>query len=470
MDCMKLDMSFQEILQSDLPTSLERFGKDVDEKWIDEALHETGTASVRRRKIPATLVVWLVISMALFRDRSIQEVVSHLGLVLSNRKKDNPDTTSISPGAIPAARYRVGAAPLQRIFQRTAQAWANAAAVGDRWRGLSLYGIDGTTFRIPDTDENREDFTLPASGRGQAGYPQVRLVALMALRSHLISAAAFGAYSGKKTGEHSLAQELWPQLPEQSLIIMDRGLLDYGVFFRLSHDDDGNVTGRKHWLVRGKKNLKWQTLETLAAGDELVELPISAAARQKDPSLPKKMVARIIHYQIPGHKPEFILTSLIDTKAWPADEIVELYHERWEIELGYDEIKTHMLERQEALRSQKPEGVRQEIWGIMLTYNLVRQKMLEVAREADVEPTRVSFRHSLQLIRVFCLVEAWTMSPGNLPKRLVGLKEMMSLLILPERRRNRKYKRHVKIKMSKFRRNPGHPVRKHLESRENHVK
>ena len=470
MGCMKLDLSFQEIFQSDIPVSLERFGGSVDEKWIDEALHETGTASVRRRKIPATAVVWLVISMALFRDRSIQEVVSHLGLVLSNKKKDSPDMKSISPGAIPAARYRVGAAPLQRIFERTAQEWANAAADIDRWKGLSLYGIDGTTFRIPDTDENREDFTLPASGRGQAGYPQVRLVAMMALRSHLISAVAFGAYSGKKTGEHSLSLELWPQLPEQSLIIMDRGLIDYGVFFRLSHGEDGDVSGKKHWLVRGKKNLNWQTLKSNGPEDELVELPISAAARTKDPSLPKKMVARIIHYQIPGHKPEFLLTSLINTEVYPADEIVEMYHERWEIELGYDEIKTHMLERQEALRSQKPEGIRQEIWGIMLTYNLVRQKMLEVAGEADVEPTRVSFRHSLQLIRVFCLVEAWTMAPGNLPKRMAGLKEMMSLLILPERRRNRKYKRHVKIKMSKFKRNPGRPLRNKPKSYENQLK
>jgi hypothetical protein len=389
---MDLDASFQEILQADLPTSLKQFGKDIDEKWIDAALNETGTASLRRRKIPAT------------------------------------------------------------------QQWAQRAADTHRWRGIALYGIDGTTFRVPDTDENREAFGLPATGRGQSGYPQVRLVAVMALRSHLISAVAFGAFSGKRTGEHSLAQQLWPKLPEQSLIIMDRGLLDYGLFFRLSHDDDGNVTGKKHWLVRGKKNLKWKTLEVFASGDELVELPISKAARKKDPALPKKMVARVIHYQIPGHEPQFLITSLIDAEAYPAEEIVELYHERWEIELGYDEVKTHMLERQEALRSRKPEGVRQEIWGVMLTYNVVRNKMLEVAREAGVEPLRLSFRHSLQLIRVFCLVEAWTTSPSNLPKRLAGLREMMALLILPERRRKRRYKRHVKIKMSKYKRNPGRPA------------
>jgi hypothetical protein len=461
MGCNNIEESFKEIIEADIPTSLARFGKELDAQWIEKALQEAGTATIRRRKLPAILVIWLVIGMALFRDRSIREVVSHLGLVLpSQKKKGNVAGKSLSPGAIPPARERVGAMPLMLIFEQIAWAWSDVAADEHRWKGLALYGIDGTTLRIPDTDENREAFGLPGTGRGQSGYPQVRLVALMALRSHLISAVAFGAYSGKRTGEHSLAQDLWPKVPLQSLVIMDRGFIDYGQFFRLSHNAEDRITGDRHWLVRGKKNLKWKTLKVLGPGDELVELSIGKAARKKDPTLPKKMVARVIHYQISGHKPQFLLTSLIDATAYPAKEVVELYHERWEIELGYDEVKTHMLERQESLRSQKPEGVKQEIWGILVAYNLVRKKMLDVAREMGVDPLRVSFRHSLQLIRVFCLVEAWTMAPGNLPKRLTGLVEMMGLLLLPERRRERRYKRHVKIKMSGYKRNPGRPSSK----------
>ena len=160
---------------------------------------------------------------------------------------------------------------------------------------------------------------------------------------------------------------------------------------------------------------------------------------------------------------------MVDVDAYPAQEIVALYHERWELELGYDEIKTHMLERQEALRSKKPQGVRQEIWGILLAYNLVRRKMLDIAEEAGLPPTRVSFRHTLQLIRVFCLVEAWTTAPGNLPKRLEGFHEMMGLLILPERRTERRYKRHVKIKMSSYKRNPGRPASKRSKTKENQL-
>jgi hypothetical protein len=457
---VRLAASVRGILEEDIPASFARFGQVLDAQWIDDALGETGRASIRRRKMPAQLVVWLVIGMALFRDRSIQEVVAHLGLVLPSQKNQRSAAgKTVAPSAVSQGRYRVGAAPIEVIFRSTADRWAAEAAHTHRWRGLALYGLDGTSLRIPDTEENRDAFGLPPSSRGQSGYPQVRLVALMALRSHLIAGAAFGPYNGKKNGECSLALALWPQLPEQSLSIIDRGFLDYGLFFGLSHDDDGTVHGRKHWLVRAKKNLRWKTIRVLGPGDELVELSISSHARKKDPALPKTMVARAIRYQVEGYRPETLLTSMLDPEQYPATEIAALYHERWELELGYDEVKTHMLERQESLRSKKPEGVRQEIWGVLLAYNLVRKEMLDVAKAAGVPAVRVSFRHSLQFIRVFCMVEAWTCAPGNLPRCLASHMDAISnLLILPERRPERRYKRHVKIKMSSYPRNPGRPA------------
>jgi hypothetical protein len=466
---MRFAESVVELLQADLPASFERFTSHLDSELVESALQDSGTATVRRRRIPSQHVVWLVIGMALFRDRCIQEVVSHLHLVLPRfRNADNEKQVdqAYAPSAVTQARYRVGAAPLEILFAQTALHWAATAADQDRWRGLALYGVDGTTLRIPDTEVNREDFGLPATGRGQSGYPQVRLVALMALRSHLIAATSFGPYAGKKTGECTLAKELWPQVPERSLLIVDRNFLNYGLLFGLSHDySTGEVHGNKHWLIRTKKNTRWKTLKVLGEGDELVELKVSSHARKKDPMLPKTMMARAVRYQVRGYRPQTLLTSLVDPTQFPALEIAQLYHARWEIELGYDEVKTHMLERQEALRSKKPEGVRQEIWGVLLAYNLVRKEMLEVADAAGVPPVRVSFRHSLQLIRVFCLVEAWTMAPGNIPKRLAGMQEMMQLLILPERRSERRYKRHVKIKMSKYKRNPGRPAKKTAEGK-----
>lgn len=463
---MDLTASIKCILESEIPFCFQGFGSRLDGEWIESALVETGTASVRKRKITAQMVVWLVIGMALFRDKSIQEVVEHLGLVLPSSKNKHNATQdrTVVPSAITQSRYRLGYEPIKSIFLSSSKEWANTAAEKNRWRGLSLYGVDGTTFRIPDTIGNREEFGLPGSSRGQSGYPQVRLVALMALRSHLISGVAFGPCVGKKTGECTLAKELWPQVPEQSLTILDRGFIDHACFYLLSHDEDGAVTDRKHWLTRAKTNHSYKTLDVLGDGDELVELTISRAARCKDPSLPESMFVRAIRYQIKGYRPQVLLTSLVDFDRYPAEEIVALYHERWELELGYNEIKTHMLERKEALRSKKPEGIRQEIWGIMLTYNLVRKEMLDVAELMGIPPVQISFRHSLQLIRVFCTVEAWTSAPGNIPKRITAHREMIkSLLILPNRRTDRRYKRHVKIKMSKYKRNPGRPGRNGLK-------
>jgi len=361
---------------------------------------------------------------------------------------------SVAASAVAQARLRLGDQPMQIIFERSAEAWSEPAADADRWRGLSVWGTDGTTLNVPDTIANEEEFGLPPSSRGRPGYPKVRLVALMALRSHLLRGVRFGPYRGKETGEQALAAELRPMIPEDSLTIFDKGFLNYGALWRLHHDAEGEPTTR-HFLIRAKTNLKWKTLAVFGPGDELVELSISSAARKKDPGLPKKMRVRLVSYQVDGWPQRRLLTSLVDPERFPAREVAALYHERWETELGYAELKTIMLERKEALRSKKPEGVRQEIWGILLAYNLVRLMILEAADEAGLPPTRISFKNSLHLIRTFCTVNAWMAPSGTMKTELRMLREMLSVLLLPERRPERRYKRHVKIKMSNYKRNPG---------------
>lgn len=446
------------LLHADMPTSFEQFGGVLDAECINLALEETGTASIRQRKLPAASVVWLVIGMALFRDRSIHEVVAHLGLVFSTKKTANV-MRSIAPSALPQARERLGSQPIELIFVSTAEHWAQPAAREGAWRGLSLYGVDGSTFRVADTEENREAFGLPGSSRGQTGYPQVRAVTLMALRSHLIAAAAMGPCKGKQTGELSLARALWDNVPKNSLTIMDKLYLSWSDLCTIAGCAQTDLQMQRNWLVRAKSNTQWTTIKRFAPGDELVEIKPSSAARKKCPNLPDVVVARAIQYQIKGYEPQWLLTSLTDPQTYPAHEIAELYHERWELELSYDEIKTHMLEREEALRSKTAEGTRQELWGILLAYNLVRYKILEVAKQHNLEPNRISFRHSVHLIRIFCLVHAWSCAPTKLPTRLSELTQMLNLLILPERRPERRYKRHIKIKMSRYKRNPGKPAK-----------
>jgi hypothetical protein len=416
------------------------FAQTLDRQWIDAALQATGAASVRRRKLPAEYVVWLVIGMGLLRDRSIQEVVRHLHLVLPG--VDPPARRpTVTGGAIVQARDRLGDQPLETLFTTTAAQWARASANEHRWRGLAVYGVDGSRLRIPDTPDNDHTFGRPKSGRGRAGYPQVRIVALMVLRSHVLAGLVVGACA---EGEVTLAASLWPTLPEASLTIVDRGFLSYRLFHQIQA-----AGPQRHWLTRAKKNLQWHVRQRLGPNDCLVDLPVHRKLRRAHPELPETLPARAIRYQRRGFRPHTLLTSLLDPATYPAAEIIALYHERWELEVGFDEIKTHTLEREETLRSRAPARVRQEIWGLALGYNLVRLEMARVAARAGLAPQRISYRHALMLIRNFWLT-AWLAPPGVLPRRLEALHDELALLILPPRRSQRCFPRAVKIKMSNY--------------------
>lgn len=436
-----LDAALEETASSPNLDSLTTFQTHLDPEWIEEALTATGTATLRKRRLPADQVLWLVLGMATMRDRPIDEVVLKLDLALPDRA-DKP----LAKSSIVAARKRLGEDPVRWLFERCAKQWAHASAADHAWRGLSLYAVDGTTLRVPDSDVNREHFGLASGPRADSAYPMVRLVAVMAVRSHLLAAANFGPY---ERSEHELADELWKEMPDDSLTILDRGFLSAKVLLGLQRGGKN-----RHWLIRAKSNSTWTELEELGPGDKLVEFKVSTNARCKDPSLPKKYIARAICYQHSGSKgPQWLLTSLTDPEEYPAAELVELYHERWEIEIGYDEVKTHMLEREEAIRSRTVVGVNQELWGILLVFNLIRFEMEKIAEEADVAPSRISFMSALRFIRdewMWCALA----SPGSIPKKLRRMREVVLEYVLPPRRGDRRFRREVKIKMSTYPKKP----------------
>lgn len=423
-----------------VPESIDRFRDHIDPVWIEEALFATGTATVRRRRLPADQVLWLVVGMALLRNESIERVAMMLNLAMPAAKGD-----TVAKSALSQARKRLGEDPVAYLFAVTADAWATASADRHRWRDLAVYGADGTTLRVPDTPKNWEAFGGQSSNGERAGsaYPTVRLLAVMALRSRLLSAVRFADY---RTGELTLANDVWNELPDDSLLIGDRNFLVAHMLHSVT------MSGRnRHWLTRAKSRTRLRTIKRFGRTDRLVEIELSEKTRRTYPQLPARWQARAITYKRRGFDAVTLLTSLLDPNRYPAAEIVGLYHERWEIELGYDEIKTHMLERQEAIRSRTPEGVRQELWGIMLAYNLVRVEMERAADEADVEPTRISFVNALAMIRNAWI--AWSMqpvAPGRIPAALLDLRRNLKLLLLPERRTKRRYPREVKIKMSTY--------------------
>ena len=337
------------------------------------------------------------------------------------------------------------------LFERCAEAWAHRSADQNRYRGLALYGLDGTTLRVPDTEENRAHFGGQSGGdRGSSGYPQTRAVTLMALRSHLLAAARFAPYA---VGETTLAEELWRELPDDSLCIVDRGFLAAHCLRTIEGEGKN-----RHWMSRAKSTTRWRSVKRLGKGDELVELEFCDATRRANPEIPERWVVRAIRYERKGFKPQTLLTSLTDHRRFPARELVALYHERWEIELGFDEVKTELLEREEALRSKTPRGIAQEIWSLGLLYNLIRLEMEQIAFEAGLPPTRISFIAALQFIQNCWLICA-AMAPARIPRKLRKLREDLSQFILPPRRTQRLYPRAVKIKMSAYPRKRSKPAR-----------
>jgi hypothetical protein len=418
--------------------AFKRLVASINPTWIEQALAATGTATVRTRRLPAQQVIWLVLGMALYRHRPIDELVHRLDLVLPGVD----DEVSVAKSAVAQARARLGDEPLRWLFERCSTKWATESAARHAWRGLALYGVDGTTVRVPDSTANRAHFggQDASAARGASGYPLARVVTLMALRSHLLLAARFGPYDS----ELGYAKDLWSLIPDNSLTIVDRGFLDAKILVPLARDGT-----TRHWLSRAKSNTAFEFVRQLAPGDELVELKVSRQARAVDPSLPETFQARSITYERPGFAPQLLLTSMLDRKAFPAKEIVALYHERWELELGFDEVKTDMLERQEAIRSKTPTGVAQELWAIGLAYNLIRLEMERVAEEAEVPPNRISFVMALRLIRDEWMWTSATNSPGAIPGHLRRLREDIARFILPERRQ-RAQPRAVKLKMSSY--------------------
>jgi hypothetical protein len=415
---------------------LSRLGAHLPIEWIEEALASTGTASIRKRRLPAEQVVWLVIALALFRRTSMSEVLESLELVLSNG-----DESAVSRSAITQARQRLGADPLDTLFKRTAKAWCAQDTARHTWKGLTLWAMDGTTFRTPDSPENRATFGAQGYASGKvSSYPQVRGVSLTALPTRLVADVAFGEYD---TNEMRYATELIGRIPDHSITVFDKGFFSASILLGLSLNGD-----QRHFLIPAKANAKWKVLSG-NPGDAIVQMKVSVQARAKHPELPETWTARAVRAVLPDGSERVLLTSLMDPQRFRTLDIAATYQRRWEIETSYRELKQTMLGGPLTLRSQDPKSITQEIWGALIAYNLVRLEMAKAAIEAKAEPTDLSFIRALHLIQYELLFVAATRAYGNIPGKLKRLRQQLKEA-LKEERRGRQCPRHVKSRPSRY--------------------
>jgi hypothetical protein len=353
-------------------------------------LGETQKTSKRQRDLPAHVVVYYVIALALYMQVSHREVLRCL--LEGVRWLLGPSHTIKVAGrsGISQARSRLGAEPLRRLHDQTVGPIAQPQTKGAWYRGWKLVSIDGTSLDVADTEENDKAFGRPGSSRGRSAFPQIRLVSLVENGTHVL----FGSQmAGCRTGEASLAQHTIGFVREGMLCLADRNFFSYKMWKQAAKPQVALL-----WRV--KAGLNFPCHRRLPDGSYLSKIYRSTYDRQKDRN---GMVVRVIEYtldEIADTEPMYrLLTTILDPTDAPANELAALYHDRWEIETALDELKTHLRGARIVLRSKTPELVRQEAYGLLLAHFAIRGLMHEAALKGDVDADRLSFLHSVHVVK-----------------------------------------------------------------------
>lgn len=414
--------------------SLGKLSDILSPDFIDQCLQEAGVATIRKRRLPLDMVIWTVLGMAFYRDESVWDITSNMQLMLPGKRP------LVAPSAVVQARQRLGSDAVKHVFTRTADIW-HAEAKHPSWNGLSLLGVDGVMWRAPDTPENRRTFEPRSNNHGETSLPQIRMVCQMELTSHLLISSAFDS---TKVSEMVLAEQLIETTPDHSLTLFDKGFYSLGLLHKWSSSGT-----QRHWLLPLKKGTIYEEVRSLGKQDKLVRIKTSPQARKKFIDLPESIEARLVTKKSKG-KLFQILTSMTDPMRYPSSEMVDIYSERWEIEMGYREMKQTLLNSEYHLRSKKPDMVEQELWGILLGYNLLRYQMIKMAQTVKgLQPNQLSFTGcSLAIINLFYSMSL--NSAGNIPKTIAALQANTTHYILPTKREDRRYPRCVRYKVSKY--------------------
>ena len=363
---------------------------------VQEALLSTGRGSERERDLPAHVMVYYAIALALYAEVSTREVLRCL--LEGVRWLGDPDVRDepASWSGISQARTRLGAEPLEALYRSLVAPVATATTPGAWYREWRVMSLDGMTLDVGDTVANRETFGAPASARGAnttGAFPQLRVVGLLETGTHVLCGAQLGAYA---TGEVTLAASVVPALTREMLCLADRGFLGFDLWQQAA------ATGAQlAW--RAKSTLRLPVLEALPDGSYRSELRWNSHCQSSDRT---PIAVRVITYALDG-APDVgttyrLVTTILDPARAPADELAMLYHERWEIETAFDEFKPHLRGAQRVLRSKTPALVQQEAWGFLLAHFAIRALMHEAALGAlprARDPDSLSFVHSLRVIR-----------------------------------------------------------------------
>ena len=357
---------------------------------IRASLAASGKESVRQRDLPAHVVVYYVIALALYMQSSYREVLRCLLEGIQWLVEPAAGINVAGNSGISQARTRLGWEPMRQLHDEVVRPVAVAATKGAWYRAWRLISVDGSTLDVADENGNNEAFGRPGASRGESAYPKIRFVSLVENGTHVLFGSRMADYA---TSEVALAKTVLPSLCKGMLCLADRG------FFGFEMWKQAAATGAD-LLWRVRKNIHLPCEKRLPDGSYLSRIYPS----QKDQRRGRNgIVVRVIEYRlegVEGAEPLYRLaTTILDHELAPAAELAALYHERWEIETAFDELKTHLRGAHIVLRSKTPDLVRQEFYGLLMAHFAVRGLMHEAALRADKDPDRLSFLHAVRVVR-----------------------------------------------------------------------
>src|SRR5882757_80303 len=354
---------------------------------VDRVIDQFWRREQRVRQLPARLVFYLVLCLCLFPQESYRSTMKILMNVFGRAGDSRVVPTA---GAIGTARRRLGSDPVETIVRQVIRPVADRETPGAWYRDWRLVAFDGTTFTVPDTDENDEQFGRPTSGRGdgKAAYPQVQAACLVELGTHAVFDARLEPYA---VSENRLIDEMLSALRPGMLVLADRGIYSFRRWLRA-------VDAGADLLWRVKSNLILRPVERLADGSYIAEVipPKNAGV--------VSFRLRVIEYRLPhGQSGEGelyrLVTTILDPVRAPAKELAVLYHERWDVEGFFRQIKSVQLSADKIFRSKSPDGVRQEFWAHLAVHYATMRIVVDAARQAKIDPDRISHKNSVRIIR-----------------------------------------------------------------------
>jgi hypothetical protein len=375
----------------------------IPRQVLDAAIAAHECRKRRVRKLPAHVVVYLLIALCLFPDDDYEEVAEKLtGMLASVPGSEwEPPTRS----AVTQARRRLGAEPVKEVFERVARPAASPATMG-AWLGRRrLMAIDGFVLDLPDTPANLEEFPQSSAGGYETAFAQARVVAISECASHAIVAADV---SGCWDGEQTLAYSLYERLEEDMLLLADRGFYSFYAWGQARRSGAQLLwrvqAGLRPYWLRDLEDGSWLAVIT----NPVVGLHRSQKARLRedarqgrdlDPD--RAVIVRVVDYTVPDRKGDHIrlITSILDPAEATAEDLARCYHDRWEAETGIDQLKTHLRGPGRILRSRTPDLVRQEIWAYLLTHWALATVICVAATTAGVDPDRIKFLATLRIVR-----------------------------------------------------------------------